>query len=69
MIVGGGNGNERTATKGGKTEFVNEERKGGRGGIKEGLVDSPFANFGNCEFEFNLSTFVENCLIVNLFIS
>ena len=37
--------------------------------LKSVLVDSPFANFGNCEFEFNLSTFVENCLIVNLFIS
>ena len=29
------------------------------------LVNSPFANFGNCEFQFNFSTFQENCLIVN----
>ena len=29
------------------------------------VVDSPFANFGNCEFQFNLSTFQENCVIVN----
>ena len=33
------------------------------------LVNSPFANFGNCEFQFNFSTFLENCLIVNWFIS
>ena len=33
------------------------------------LVNSPFANFGNCEFQFNFSTFQENCLIVNWFIS